>query len=460
MKEVVLWSPEEVAGWLTDNAVPEYCEPLRSFTGRDLINLTEEDFQKSPLCRVSSDSGQRLLNMIEGLKMAHHMEAHKNGHANGHVRAGDAARHNGFGAALQLNGVPNGFKKEMIKIPMPEPERSQYPMEWGKTFLAFIYALFCFVFTTVTISVVHERVPPKEVQPPLPDAFFDRFDRVQWAFSICEINGMILVGLWFVQWLLLKYNSECCLLNRREISPEHQLQEVQSIKTLLSRFQPSSCWKCAGKSCGFIYLLIDPVGQSRKGEELKGQVAGGSCCWELWCLTVCCALLSPQLFGDWESHLRRIMKLIAGGGLSITGSHNMCGDYLYSGHTVILTLTYLFIKEYSPRRLWWYHWLCWALSVVGMFCILLAHDHYTVDVVVAYYITTRLFWWYHTMANQQVLKEASQTNLLARVWWYKPFQYFEKNVQGIVPRSYHWPLRCPALARGRPVKYSRLLSAT
>lgn len=58
-----------------------------------------------------------------------------------------------------------------------------------------------------------------------------------------------------------------------------------------------------------------------------------------------CVLLSHQLFGDWESHLRRIMKLIAGGGLSITGSHNMCGDYLYSGHTVILTLTYLFIKE-------------------------------------------------------------------------------------------------------------------
>lgn len=43
--------------------------------------------------------------------------------------------------------------------------------------------------------------------------------------------------------------------------------------------------------------------------------------------------------------MRRIMKMIAGGGLSITGSHSLCGDYLYSGHTVMLTLTYLFIKE-------------------------------------------------------------------------------------------------------------------
>ena len=60
-------------------------------------------------------------------------------------------------------------------------------------------------------------------------------------------------------------------------------------------------------------------------------------------------LFSPQLFGDWEAQLRRIMKLIAGGGLSITGSHNMCGDYLYSGHTVMLTLTYLFIKECKSR---------------------------------------------------------------------------------------------------------------
>lgn len=68
---------------------------------------------------------------------------------------------------------------------------------------------------------------------------------------------------------------------------------------------------------------------------------------ELWenvmmLMLVCCFW---QLYGDWESQMRRVMKMIAGGGLTITGSHNMCGDYLYSGHTVMLTLTYLFMKE-------------------------------------------------------------------------------------------------------------------
>uniref|UniRef100_A0ABI7WCY1 Sphingomyelin synthase 1 n=1 Tax=Felis catus TaxID=9685 RepID=A0ABI7WCY1_FELCA len=202
MKEVAHWSPRKVADWLLEHAMPEYCEPLEHFTGRDLIGLTREDFTRPPLCRVSADSGQRLLDMIETLKVEQHMEAHKNGHANGHLGAGAA----GPGLQATPNGVPNGYRKEMIKIPMPEPERSQYPMEWGKTCLAFLYALSCFVLTTVMISVVHERVPPKEVQPPLPDTFFDHFNRVQWAFSICEINGMILVGLWLIQWLLLKYN--------------------------------------------------------------------------------------------------------------------------------------------------------------------------------------------------------------------------------------------------------------
>lgn len=56
----------------------------------------------------------------------------------------------------------------------------------------------------------------------------------------------------------------------------------------------------------------------------------------------------------------------------------------------------------SPRHFWWYHLICWCMSVAGIICILVGHEHYTVDVVIAYFITTRLFWWYHAMANEKV----------------------------------------------------------
>lgn len=34
----------------------------------------------------------------------------------------------------------------------------------------------------------------------------------------------------------------------------------------------------------------------------------------------------------------------------------------------------------------------------------LAHGHYTVDVIIAYFVTTRIFWTYHTLANNASLK--------------------------------------------------------
>ncbi|XP_076154160.1 phosphatidylcholine:ceramide cholinephosphotransferase 1 [Alosa pseudoharengus] len=416
MKKVAQWSVEEVSRWLMDEGMQEYSEPFRNVDGHSLLQLSQTDFQRPPLSLVSSDGGQQLLERVETLRIEHHIEAHKNGHANGDAMrdlADDLITDTGNGITPaggskpgKRNGMVNGYHKDLVKIPMPEPTRSQFPTEWGKTAVAFFYAICCFVSTTVMISVVHERVPPKEVDPPLPDKFFDLFDRVEWAFSICEINGIILVCLWLLQWTLLKYKS---IVGRRFFFIVGTLYLYR---------------------CITMYITTLPV----PGMHFR---------------------CSPKLLGDWEAQMRRVMKMIAGGGLTITGSHSMCGDYLYSGHTVMLTLTYLFIKEYSPKRFWWYHWACWLMSVVGIFCILLAHDHYTIDVVVAYFITTRLFWWYHTMANQQVLKEPSPSNFISRAWWYRFFYYLEENIQGIIPRNYQVPYLWRPWQWGH-VKYTRI----
>lgn len=42
---------------------------------------------------------------------------------------------------------------------------------------------------------------------------------------------------------------------------------------------------------------------------------------------------------------KRVLQLISGFGLSINGKHTYCGDYIYSGHTVMLVMGYLIIVE-------------------------------------------------------------------------------------------------------------------
>ncbi|MED6289680.1 Phosphatidylcholine:ceramide cholinephosphotransferase 2 [Characodon lateralis] len=272
---------------------------------------------------------------------------------------------------------------EYEKICAKEEHTDRLPDEWWKTGVAFLYALFNLVFTTVVITIVHERVPDKSVSPPLPDKFFDYVDRVPWAFTVTETNGLILVGLWLVQWLFLKHKA---IVGRR-------------------------CFFLIGTlymyRCVTMYITTLPV----PGKHM-----------------VC----APKLYNDSRGKIWRILRLISGGGLSLTSSHLMCGDFLYSGHTVMLTLSYLFIQEYSPRWMWWYHWFCWALSISGVICILVGHEHYSVDVVVAYFVTTRTFWWYHTMANTHELRGAPN-NYLSRVWWNPVFNFLEKNVQTTVP---------------------------
>lgn len=106
-----------------------------------------------------------------------------------------------------IHSLSSGLRRhcDYVKIAVPEERGDSLPAEWWKTGVAFLYALFVLVFTTVIITVVHERVPDKSVSPPLPDKFFDYVDRAAWAFTVTEVNGLILCGLWLVQLLFLKH---------------------------------------------------------------------------------------------------------------------------------------------------------------------------------------------------------------------------------------------------------------
>ncbi|XP_033108256.1 sphingomyelin synthase-related protein 1-like isoform X2 [Anneissia japonica] len=237
--------------------------------------------------------------------------------------------------------------------------------------------------------VVHDRVPDMAKYPPLPDIFLDSVPMIPWAFQACEMCGLILAGIFTLTIFLHKHRfivlRRCFAL----LGTVFLLRCVTMFVTSLS--VPGIHLQCSGK-----------------------------------------------VYGDIWTKLKRTFEISFGLGMSLTGVHT-CGDYMFSGHTVCLTMWNMFITEYTPRNFSLLHTATWVLNLFGIFFILAGHEHYSIDVVIAFYITSRLFLYYHTLANNQALQHGDKR---AEVW-FPMFYYFESNVNGIVPNDYEWPFNWP-----------------
>lgn len=56
-------------------------------------------------------------------------------------------------------------------------------------------------------------------------------------------------------------------------------------------------------------------------------------------------LFSPaKMYGDMWAKLQRAVAIWSGFGMTLTGVHT-CGDYMFSGHTVVLTMLNFFVTE-------------------------------------------------------------------------------------------------------------------
>ncbi|KAM7385678.1 hypothetical protein PAMP_001744 [Pampus punctatissimus] len=150
---------------------------------------------------------------------------------------------------------------------------------------------------------------------------------------------------------------------------------------------------------------------------------------------------ASKTYGDTLEKIQRALAIWSGFGMTLTGVQT-CGDYMFSGHTVVITMLNFFVTEYTPRTWNLIHTISWVLNLFGIFFILAAHEHYSIDVFIAFYITTRLFLYYHTLANTR----AYQHSRRARIW-FPMFSFFECNVNGPVPNQYHWPFNKPAFMK-------------
>lgn len=93
---------------------------------------------------------------------------------------------------IHKSGSVNG----VIKINMPPPVREEprFPQERCKTFVALLVLFMNFLFTLLSLALVHDRVPNRETYGPLPDVFLDSVPALDWALDVSEYIIIISVN--------------------------------------------------------------------------------------------------------------------------------------------------------------------------------------------------------------------------------------------------------------------------
>lgn len=296
--------------------------------------------------------------------------------------------------------LPSKLEKAVkIDIPSLSPQ-NQNSYEWIepqqkirqeplKTLLSGLFMVTGFLATTFSLTVTHDRYP--EIDP-LPDVVFENIKYQPWGLTASEYLLLFLL-----------YTAICVVLFHR-----HRLIIVRRIWFLLGILYYYRAVT--------MFITVLPKSDETYTCHPKSNNT------------------TPMVY------LKRMMTIISGGGLSINGNHVYCGDYIFSGHTVTLTMAALTITQYSPKRFLLLHWASYIISILGVIFLLLGRGHYSIDVLIAYFITTRLWWTYHTLAHTAALKTQGEHNSLDNLCWWHVFRWFEDKVPGPLPNRYSIPL--------------------
>jgi shingomyelin synthase len=281
------------------------------------------------------------------------------------------------------------------------------PAEPAKTIFCFLLMMFVFACNLLFTGTIHDRTPTVQnqgprLQKPLRDISLDASVQlgvdVKYRYTLLTISEILLVCTTAFATFVLCFHPHRSIVFRRSFFLVTLLFAVRLISMNVTMLPISSATlfqQCDAKSGG-------------------GAIDGG-------------ALAS------------RFVELATSCGLA---NVKYCGNYVYSGHTVVFVLNCLLVGEYCPA--WIINLPLKLCAVCGIALILMSEYDYTISIITAYYITTRLFWVYHTLAHNPSLKNVREfgVNQICKEWWYPLFRFLEGNVKAVVP-----PMRRPPIFR-------------
>lgn len=413
MSVVTRWTNKDVLKWLGENDLTEYSSVFESqkIDGTTLLSLGENDLKEFLGFKIIGDI-RRVINLINKMKPeVIHDSARPTSPTSPEprrtsfpvIQQGRPSIDRIFSRdSLDIRGYSGASswstKKDVKNLLIPDlgwwnnSETEAWGSSFTKLFVSIAFLLFAIFTTSIVMTIVHERVPNPEKYLPLPDIILDNIDRIPIAFKLAEVCATILSIILAVN--LLAHQHRMIIMRR--------LCAIVGTVFLLR--------------CATMYITSLSV----PGLHLTN------------CATTHMA--------TWEAKLSAAWNITKGMGMSLAGV-STCGDYMFSGHTSVLTILNYFIIEYTPDHWKGLHIITWVLNIFGMFFILAAHEHYSIDVLIAFLVCDRVFQHYHTTANiHSAVSASTGIDLLNTNTYHLPLlSYLEEHTRGILPCEYGIP---------------------
>ena len=186
------------------------------------------------------------------------------------------------------------------------------PGEPLKTLLSALFLGTGFLATTASLAFTHERVPDID---PLPDIVLDNIKYQSWGLDVSEY--LLMISTISAVVVVMLHTHRLIILRR-----------IWLLLGVLYYYRALTMFVTVLPKADETYTCMP-----RKNDT----TALGTLC-----LNMITVLNSNYFLSDYT---KRILTIISGGGLSINGKHVYCGDYIFSGHTMTLTMGYLAIKQ-------------------------------------------------------------------------------------------------------------------
>ncbi|KAI1716408.1 phosphatidylcholine:ceramide cholinephosphotransferase 2 [Ditylenchus destructor] len=267
-------------------------------------------------------------------------------------------------------------------------------LEAVKTTVAFLCLLLSAFLNFFLLTVVHDIVPRK----PLDDLVFFLIDQQRWAWSVGDVLSTVNAVVGFA--VVLLHRDRLIVLRR-----------VFLLAAIL--------YGLRAVILGVTYL---PPSFANRDDICLPQVNRT-------------AMYATEI-------ATRFVTYVVTLGLTSGQEQILCGDLMFSGHTVVLSIMYFTQLQYTPRGLVILRYIAMPITYLGIAALVVSGGHYTMDVLIAYWLTSHVFWSYHQIFEMP--RHLRINAPLSRVWWFWLGYWFEADVpEGPLINEWNWPWSSP-----------------